>query len=253
MKSTRLACDDGRVKDVPANRRGVVLPVLHASIPIQNNIIPLLHCLIGTHNDSFEYGLLKYIDERHEMISPDEEREARLKVWTWTLKARAKEEEVEGLVLGIDNEIAECKTNKQMLAAMKKQKVGKQFRHSLEERRSIADEVDNITEWENELKQRRKQQKDSLKYTITELKAAEEDLANIRLLRSKVDSPVRQSVDQILKENEIDRAATHDGQFTGTHWFFIEKRVDPIIDKLEKVLLANPEKVESDSATKEAF
>jgi hypothetical protein len=112
------------VKDVPANRRGMVLPVLHALIPIQNNIIPLLHCLIGTHNDSFKYGLLKCIDKCHEMIS-DEEREAHSKVWTWTLKAHAKEEEVEGLLLGIDNEIAECKTNKQMLAAMKKQKVKK--------------------------------------------------------------------------------------------------------------------------------
>jgi hypothetical protein len=104
------------------------------------------------------------------------------------------------------------------------------------------------------LKQQRKQQKDSLKYTTTELKAAEEDLANVQLLCSNVDSPVRQSVDQrILKENGIDRVATHGGQFTGTHCLLIEKRVDPIIDELEKVLLANPEKVESDSATKEAL
>jgi hypothetical protein len=47
--------------------------------------------------------------------------------------------------------------------------------------------------------------------------------------------------------------ATHGRAFTGTHCLLIENRVDPIVDQLEKVLLANPEKVESDSATKEVL
>jgi hypothetical protein len=45
----------------------VVMLVMHEAIPIEHNIVPLLHSLIGLFNDSFEHGVLKCIDERHEL------------------------------------------------------------------------------------------------------------------------------------------------------------------------------------------
>jgi hypothetical protein len=249
MKAIREKLASGELRDIPANRRGCVADPLMDALDIVDFILPILHAMMGMFNDSFEHGLMRYIDERHEKIGP-EETKAREEFWGANIEKGKMEEafdewltEKEEYEIGLKCEIKAYEEKKKLRRPVKRgnKKTINSFVYTRDERKEM-DVL--IKEWKNDVKalqQNHDNRVHDLAQVELEWKRKKAALKEVRSTRKKLDCQVRQDCDETLKSNGVDRGASHGGDFTGVTILVLEDRLDAIMEDLHQHLLSNPD------------
>ena len=250
MDEVRRKCDDGTLDDKPANRKGCTHESLMPAIGIIDLIIPILHIMIGMYNDALEDGLLRYIDERHERIPP-EELEARKELWKAEIALREIEEEFQDWWLGVGDEKLALESDIGIWLAMKKERdpITNKFIYTMADRQEMNRQIKDAKERLQEIDHEKKTRVEDTKVDKKALKEARGILKDHRKARKKLDCQIRQDVDRILKKHGVDRGASHGGDLNGVAILIMEERIDEIITDLEALLVSNPDK--PDNVTEE--
>lgn len=235
-KLAKLARNE--LKDIPSNRRGCVAPSLMDVFEPIDFIPPCLHIMMGAFNDALKM-LFKYVDDRHEQISPEEE-EKRNRAWqTETAYVRAQDD----LHQFIANKQMQMEAKKLEIATLEAKKgmlnpagTGTKYVYSREQKRIFNIQIGFIKESISNLREEENAKRSDVTEKKTARDKAKKDLYDERKKRRTVDCNVRQSIEELLKKHGIDRGASHGGELTGVACLVMEDRIDPLMKDIKQTL-----------------
>ena len=239
MKERIEMLDDGVFRDTPQARKGCVKKALFDSLEPSDWIIPCLHAMMGTMNDAFK-GLLKYVEQRHECIS-DEEQAARVAYWTAIVDLDNAVESLAHLKEVQTNLTTDVTNLKKKKAQRNRSGLGSsrpKFFYSKEDRKRFTEEINSI------IKQKKSKQPDvaektnGVKMLREHKRVTKSKMAELEKKRGVINSKLRQMIDKCLKDHGIDRGASHGGEFTGVACLVLEDRIEDVISGIEGILLS---------------
>ena len=236
------ALDNKEIPDTVENRKGCVRGPLFGALEPWEWVIPCLHVMMGAMNDAFS-GLIRYVEQRHECISSEED-EARRYYWQELNKqedAIYVYDTCKGAYQHYSAEITKLRDKKKLRVRRgnRNRANASPFLHSKEARDAFDAQIKVMS---NEAKSKRNNLNEKAE-AVTIIRAS------VKIAKKKVEkvqkedgrevrnSKIRQTIDRCLKEHGVDRGASHGGDFTGVACLILEDRVDDIIEEIESILL----------------
>ena len=229
-----------------ADRMGVVSEPLFDAIPVRRWIIPILHIMMGQFNLAFEV-LLNYFDNRHEIITPEEET-ARLAYWkaknheidrheifTATNAARQEDiQQIKSLIENIEEEKKTPATDEERIQLKRRSKF------SNVEKKAMTQQVQQHKQRIKALQAEEKEEKLELKEVEADTKTKKKEMDTLKNRPGrKAECYISNGIDRILQDHGIDRAAFHGGKLLGTQCLTLERNILGIFDDLGDFLKSN--------------
>jgi hypothetical protein len=228
MNELREQLNRKEIKDLPMNRKGIVMVELFDCVDVFEYIYPILHSEIGLGNYILN-AFLTWVDYRIEMVT-EEEMEKRKKFRTLIEEMEEKEEELNEYINGEGRVLVDLKIERAELKELKQSRdENGRYVHTAQQRKEIEEVIKQKNQEIKQLQEEKDRFDSALKVKKIVYQVGKAELDGYKKKRGKK-GEVRVKLETQLLEYGISRPEYHGGDLTGV-------KVKVLLQNIDKIFL----------------